>query len=50
MATEINELTELACEGAAQPLTTTPVVGPPGPPMSAPHPPPAWWADALMTD
>jgi ribonuclease Z len=21
-----------------------------GPPMSAPHDPPAWWGDALMTD
>jgi hypothetical protein len=21
-----------------------------GPPMSAPHDPPAWWADALITD
>ena len=30
-----------------------PVVGPTqitGPPMSAPKPPPAWWADALITD
>jgi ribonuclease Z len=30
-----------------------PVVGPTntsGPPMSAPHAPPAWWADALITD
>ncbi len=30
-----------------------PVVGPTGvtgPPMSAPNPPPAWWADALITD
>jgi ribonuclease Z len=22
----------------------------PGPPMSTPHDPPAWWADALITD
>jgi ribonuclease Z len=29
MATEIDEMTELACEGARQPLTTTPVVGNP---------------------
>lgn len=21
-----------------------------GPPMTAPHDPPAWWADALLTD
>jgi ribonuclease Z len=30
-----------------------PVVGPTqvsGPPMSQPHQPPAWWADALITD
>jgi len=27
---EINEMTELACEGSSQPLTTTPVVGTPG--------------------
>ncbi|HQR25832.1 MAG TPA: guanitoxin biosynthesis MBL fold metallo-hydrolase GntH [Nocardioides sp.] len=30
-----------------------PVLGPTqvsGPPMSAPHDPPAWWADALLTD
>jgi ribonuclease Z len=30
-----------------------PVVGPTnasGPPTSAPHPQPAWWADALITD
>src|SRR6476469_7195265 len=30
-----------------------PVVGPSresGPPMSQPHPPPAWWAEALITD
>ena len=30
-----------------------PVTGPTkqtGPPMSQPHPPPAWWADALITD
>lgn len=30
-----------------------PVVGPSketGPPMSAPHEPPAWWAHALLTD
>ena len=30
-----------------------PVVGPSqetGPPMSAPHEPPAWWAGALLTD
>lgn len=30
-----------------------PVVGPTGvtgPPMSSPNPPPAWWADALITD
>jgi ribonuclease Z len=30
-----------------------PVVGPTivqGPPESAPHPPPTWWADALITD
>jgi ribonuclease Z len=30
MASEINELTELAYEGSGQPLTTTPVVGSPG--------------------
>ena len=44
MAIEINELTKLAYEGAAQPLTTTPVVATPGPGM------PAWWADAFVTD
>jgi len=30
-----------------------PIVGPTivqGPPMSAPLDPPAWWADALLTD
>ena len=30
-----------------------PVIGPTqesGPPMSSPHDPPAWWADALITD
>ena len=30
MTTMINEMTELACEGSNQPLTTTPVVGTPG--------------------
>ena len=30
MATEINELTELAYDGTGQPLTTSPVVGTPG--------------------
>ena len=33
--------------------TAWPIVGETqvaGPPMSAPHAPPAWWADALMTD
>jgi ribonuclease Z len=30
MTAEINELTELACEGSQHPLTTTPVVGTPG--------------------
>jgi ribonuclease Z len=33
--------------------TKWPVVGPTnvqGPPVSAPHDPPAWWADALITD
>ena len=30
MTAEINEMTELACEGSSQPLTTTPVVGTPG--------------------
>jgi hypothetical protein len=44
MASEINELTELACEGGAQPLTTTPVAGNPA------LVPSAWWADALLTD
>ena len=30
VTTVINEMTELACEGSTQPLTTTPVVGTPG--------------------
>lgn len=29
MTTEINEMTELACEDSTEPLTTTPVVGTP---------------------
>ena len=36
MATEINELTELAYEGG-DPLSTTPVVGTPSRPGSAVH-------------
>jgi hypothetical protein len=51
IATEISEMTQLAHEGG-EPLMTTPVVGTnvQGPPESAPHEPPAWWADALITD
>ncbi len=56
MSEEITQLTALAHEGSTRPLTTTPVVGTParpqvtGPPMSAPHNPPAWWAEKLLVD
>jgi ribonuclease Z len=36
---EINDMTELACEGSSQPLTTTPVVGTPGREYAAVLPP-----------
>jgi ribonuclease Z len=35
MSDEINDLTELACEGSGVPLTTTPVVGTPSRPLAA---------------
>jgi hypothetical protein len=47
MTSEITEMTELAYEGGDNPLTITQVIGPP---MSPPSPPPAWWAEALVTD
>ena len=47
MNPEINDLTELAYDGG-EALTTTPVLGSPS---EQPEPaPPAWWADALITD
>jgi hypothetical protein len=60
MGNEINELAELAHDGPAMPLTTTPVVGTlaqalpdlfvPRAELVASDEPPAWWADALLTD
>ena len=55
MSTEIDEVTELAYEGGA-PLTTTPTVEPVRDGevrvtvLGSSDEPPAWWADALITD
>jgi ribonuclease Z len=43
----------LAVRQAVVDPTPWPVLGPThvtGPPMAEPHAPPAWWADALLTD